>query len=92
MTVPIENTQIEQGNKINETVDFITENYIVEPYVYIAMDLVWKSEQEIDIVLNDNFPKSKTILKNAIVNAQSKIIEKTGIQDFEEIKRQIENK
>ena len=45
MTVPIENTQIVHGNKIDETVDIMIENYIVEPYIYIAMDLVWKSEQ-----------------------------------------------
>lgn len=90
--VSSEVVEVKQDKNVGEVVSLLTENYIVEPLIYIAMNLVWKSEPEINQILDENFPKSKAILKNAIINAQSKIREKAGIDDLNEIKRQIESK
>lgn len=81
-----------ESKKIEEISSTIINNFLVEPYTYIALDLIWKSNTELDNILNQNFPKSKNMLLKAIQKAQSSIKEKTGKNDLNEIKRLLDKK
>ena len=92
MTQPNKVEQSIQKDQINNIFNKLYEDYIIEPYIYIAMNLVWKSDIELNDIMDKDFPKSKDFLLKTIKTVQIKIREKTGIDDLCKIKILMEEK
>jgi len=86
----METPKMSQPEKVKDNMNGISiemaEKYMVEPFTYISLELVWKSDTEINNILDDKFPLTKHILWESIKRGQKLIKEKAGSDNLTEIK------
>jgi len=92
MTLPKQSNLMTVETKNSKKTNDIDDDYLVEAYVYIATNLIWLPDNELEKILEKDFPTSKELVRKVISNSQEQIRIRTGISDLHEIKSLMEHK